>query len=129
MRVVGEEDSKDPAAEMGDASFVLLCYNVTEGDGSTVATTVKVRSKHSVTIPEEVRRQVDLKIGDRVEVAADEGRIIIRPVIEIPREQAWYWTKAWQVKERQADEDIAAGRIFGPLESGKALIRSLKRRR
>lgn len=94
-----------------------------------MATTVKVRSKHSVTIPEEVRRQVDLKIGDRVEVTADDGRIIIRPVIEIPREQAWYWMEGWQVKERQADEDIAAGRISGPFKSGKALIRSLKRRR
>ena len=94
-----------------------------------MGSTVKVRSKHSVTIPEDVRRQVRVKIGDRVEVTAEDGRIIIRPVIEIPREQAWHWTREWQTKERQADEDIAAGRLSGPFRSGKALIRSLKRRR
>lgn len=94
-----------------------------------MATTVKVRSKHSVTIPEEVRRQVGLKIGDRVEVTAEIGRIVIRPVIEIPRDQAWYWTEEWRAKEREADKDIAAGRVSGPFKTGKALIRSLKRRR
>lgn len=94
-----------------------------------MATTVKVRSKHSVTIPEEVRRQVGLKIGDRVEVTAETGRIVIRPVIEIPRDQAWYWTEEWRAKEREADKDIAAGRVSGPFKTGKALIRSLKRRR
>jgi hypothetical protein len=24
--------------------------------------------------------------------------------------QAWFWTPEWQAKEREADEDIAAGR-------------------
>lgn len=30
---------------------------------------------------------------------------------KIPDDQAWYWTKQWQRWERQADEDIAAGRV------------------
>lgn len=109
----------------------ILCYSsaVVLHWRFQVATTVKVRSKHSVTIPAEVRKRVRLEIGDRVEVAVDGDRIVIRPVIEIPRDQAWYWTKAWQSKEREADEDIAAGRVAGPFRSGKALIRSLKRRR
>jgi AbrB family looped-hinge helix DNA binding protein len=94
-----------------------------------VASTVKVRSKHSVTIPEDVRRQIHLEVGDRVEVTTEEGRIIIRPMIEIPRDQAWFWTKEWQAKERQADEDIAMGRVSGPFKTGEGLIRSLKRRR
>jgi len=29
----------------------------------------------------------------------------------IADDQAWYWTKQWQQWERQADEDIAAGRV------------------
>ncbi len=94
-----------------------------------MATTVKVRSKHSVTIPVEVRKEVRLDVGDRVEVTAQDGQIIIRPIIEVPRDQAWYWTKEWQERERRADDDIAAGRIAGPFRSGRALIRSLKRRR
>lgn len=91
--------------------------------------TVKVRSKHSVTIPEKVRRQVRLEIGDRVEVTAEEGRIIIRPVIEIPRDQAWFWTTSGQKRERQADQEIAAGQTSGPFVTSEALVRSLRRRR
>ena len=31
--------------------------------------------------------------------------------IEVDKDQLWYWTKEWQEKEREADEDIAAGRV------------------
>ncbi len=27
------------------------------------------------------------------------------------KSQAWFWTPEWQAKEREADEDIAAGRV------------------
>lgn len=27
-------------------------------------------------------------------------------------DQAWFWTDEWQAKEREADEDIAAGRTI-----------------
>ncbi len=29
----------------------------------------------------------------------------------IDPEQAWYWTREWQSKEREADDDRTAGRI------------------
>ena len=28
----------------------------------------------------------------------------------IDPEQAWFWTREWQAKEREADDDVAAGR-------------------
>jgi len=28
-----------------------------------------------------------------------------------PAEQAWFWTREWQEGEREASEDIAAGRL------------------
>jgi hypothetical protein len=28
----------------------------------------------------------------------------------IDPDQAWFWTREWQAKEREADEDLAAGR-------------------
>ncbi len=27
------------------------------------------------------------------------------------KSQAWFWTPKWQAKEREADEDIAAGQV------------------
>ena len=29
----------------------------------------------------------------------------------IDPEQAWFWTREWQKREREADEDLAAGRV------------------
>lgn len=29
----------------------------------------------------------------------------------IDPEQAWFWTREWQQREREADEDLAAGRV------------------
>ena len=31
----------------------------------------------------------------------------------VPKDQGWYWSKQWQEWEREADEDVAAGRIKG----------------
>jgi hypothetical protein len=31
----------------------------------------------------------------------------------VPKDQEWYWTKQWQKWERQAEEDIVAGRVKG----------------
>ncbi len=30
---------------------------------------------------------------------------------DIDPDQAWFWTERWQQMEREADEDIAAGRV------------------
>lgn len=73
--------------------------------------TVKVREKFQVTIPEEVRAKITLKVGERVEVEAREGEIVIRPIIEVPRGQAWFWSKEWQAQLARSKKDIEKGRV------------------
>jgi AbrB family looped-hinge helix DNA binding protein len=75
-----------------------------------MGTTVKVREKYQITIPEDVREKVSLEIGERVEVDAKDGQIVIRPVIEIPKDQAWFWTKEWQEGVRKAKDDYRKGK-------------------
>jgi antitoxin MazE len=72
--------------------------------------TVKVRTKYQVTIPEDVRKKVPLEIGSRVMVIARGNEIVITPVVEVPREQAWFWNKEWQEMEHKATEDEKAGK-------------------
>jgi antitoxin MazE len=74
-------------------------------------TTVKVREKYQVTIPEDVRGKIPLKVGERVEVVARGGEIVIRPVVEIPREQAWFWSKEWQEQIAQSRKDLERGKV------------------
>jgi len=73
--------------------------------------TVKVREKYQVTIPEEVRGKIPLKVGERVEVTARGNEIIIRPVVEIPREQAWFWSREWQEQVSQSIKDLERGKM------------------
>jgi antitoxin PrlF len=62
-------------------------------------------------LPDSVRRAARLVEGDDLEVSVEEGTIVMRPKKLIDADQAWFWTEAWQRGEREASEDIAAGRV------------------
>jgi virulence-associated protein VagC len=64
-----------------------------------------------VTIPEEVRGKIPLKVDERVEVSARGKEIVIRPIVEIPRDQAWFWSKEWQDQITQSPKDLEKGKI------------------
>jgi len=76
-----------------------------------MATTVKVREKFQVTIPGDVRDKIPLRVGERVEVDVREGEIVIRPVLEVPRGQAWFWSQEWQEQIAQSLKDIEKGKV------------------
>jgi len=76
-----------------------------------MATTVKVREKYQVTIPEDVREKIPLKVGERVQVVARGGEIVIQPVTEIPKGQAWFWSEEWQVQVAKSVKDLEEGRV------------------
>lgn len=45
--------------------------------------------------------------------AVDGAAILLEEISDgrIDSEQAWFWTREWQEREREADEDLAAGRV------------------
>lgn len=73
----------------------------------------KLRKKGQLTLPRGVIDRANLREGDpiEVEVDAESGFIILRPQRVIDASQAWFWTPEWQEGEREASEDIAAGRV------------------
>ncbi len=52
---------------------------------------VKVKKKYQVTIPAEIRKELNLKVGDYLEVKAQGTAIILKPkaVIDRGKEEAW----------------------------------------
>jgi hypothetical protein len=53
------------------------------------------------------------QLVDRLPDGAVDGAAILLEEItdgRIDPEQAWFWTRGWQAKEREADEDLDAGR-------------------
>ncbi len=84
----------------------------------------RVRTKGQITIPEEIRRTLRLEEGDLVDVAIEEGSIVLRPKKLIEASQTWFWSDAWQSGEHEASADISAGRLTR-FESDDDFLRSL----
>jgi AbrB family looped-hinge helix DNA binding protein len=83
-----------------------------------------IRAKGQVTIPQDVREAAHLKEGDPVEIEITADGILLRPQKLIDASQAWFWTQEWQQGEREASDDIKAGRVT-TLESAAAFLGSL----
>jgi len=89
----------------------------------------RISPKHQITIPKDAFEKLDLEIGDFLEVdVIDEGLLLI-PKKLISKDQAWFWTKEWQKKEKEADEAIARGEISEPFEKAEKLTKHLRKRR
>jgi AbrB family looped-hinge helix DNA binding protein len=72
---------------------------------------VKVGRRGTITIPKDLR--AGLQESSLVEVVRrPDGVIELRPQTIVDASQAWYWTERWQAMERDADEDIKAGRVM-----------------
>lgn len=71
----------------------------------------ELRSKSQITLPASIVKEPDLKAGDKIELTVEDGKIVITPVITIPKSQAWYWSKKWQDMEKQADSEREQGKL------------------
>jgi AbrB family looped-hinge helix DNA binding protein len=73
---------------------------------------LQIRSNGQITLPASVRRQANLKEGDLLEITVEpDGAVRLIPKIVVDRDQAYFWTQRWQEGERQAEEDLLAGRV------------------
>jgi hypothetical protein len=50
------------------------------------------------------------ELVDRLPDQAVDGAALLLEEISLDPEQAGFWTREWQAKEREADDDLAAGR-------------------
>jgi AbrB family looped-hinge helix DNA binding protein len=72
-------------------------------------TTLAIRRKGIITIPEAIRAELGLREGDHLVATVEDGRLVLIPASVIPDDQAWFWTPEWQAKEAEADQEIAEG--------------------
>jgi antitoxin MazE len=87
----------------------------------------KISPKHQITIPKEAFEKLNLEIGDFLEVEATEEGLLLIPKKLISKDQAWFWTKEWQAKEKEADEAIAKGEISEPFDNVEELMGHLRK--
>ena len=70
-----------------------------------------LRAKGQVTLPSEIRKALHIDEGDDISFEVTDDGVRMRGLKSIRADQAWFWTPEWQAKEREADEEIAAGRV------------------
>lgn len=77
----------------------------------------KLNERGAIVIPEELREVLGSVRVFEV-VRRDDGVIELRPQDTDPN-QEWFWSDRWQEREREADDDFAAGRMatFDDVES------------
>ena len=88
---------------------------------------LQIRKKFQITLPQPIREELGLEEGDYVAAEVRDDEIVLRPKRLIDKSQAWFWSKEWQAAEREAEEDIAAGRVH-EFPTAKEAIAFLHRR-
>ena len=73
---------------------------------------VALQARGTISIPAVLRKAMRLdEPGAQIELTQrDDGVVEMRAALPIPEDEAWFWTQEWQAGEREADEDIKAGR-------------------
>ncbi len=83
-----------------------------------------ISSKGQIAIPKEIREVLDIKEGDKLTYKLEKGKIVLEPIVSIPRSQAYFWTPEVQEKVKKAEENFKSGN-FKTHEIGK-FVKELK---
>ncbi len=72
---------------------------------------VDLKQKSQVTIPKDFVKKLNLKVGDKLDVEEKDGKLVITPVVVVPKDQAWFYSPEWQKNEIEADKQKNQGKI------------------
>ncbi len=87
---------------------------------------VQVLRDGVIQIPKEIREEVGIEEGDYIDIEINgEDTITLHIKGLVDEDDSWYWSGEWQQMEREADEDIKAGRVKS-FDNIEYLIRELK---
>jgi bifunctional DNA-binding transcriptional regulator/antitoxin component of YhaV-PrlF toxin-antitoxin module len=88
-----------------------------------------VQGRGTLALPAELRRKYRLdEPGAQLEVVErEDGVIELRPTLPVPVDEMWFWSEGHQAAQREAEDDLAAGRFrtFDDAESFLADLESL----
>jgi AbrB family looped-hinge helix DNA binding protein len=79
--------------------------------------TVSISAQGRMTVPREFRRELGIEGEATVIVEIEDGRMVVRPAVVIPREDAWAFTPEHLARLARARADAAAGRVERLTES------------
>ncbi len=83
---------------------------------------VQLRKKAQLTLPQSVREKLGIEEGDFMDVQVRNGEIVLKVKRLVDKEQAWFWSERWQQGEKEAEDDISAGRVHNFPNAKSAVI-------
>jgi AbrB family looped-hinge helix DNA binding protein len=86
--------------------------------------TAEMRQKGVVTIPQDVRAELGLEVGDQFFVRIEDGNVVLVPARLVPADQAWFWTPEWQSGEQEAADELARGEVE-TFDDGEEFLKDL----
>ena len=86
---------------------------------------VTISAKGQVALPKEIRTKLSIKTGDQFRVEISGTKIVLTPVVTVPKEQAWFWTEEIQAKVRASEKDYKNGNYKKYTDVGE-LLKDLK---
>jgi hypothetical protein len=74
---------------------------------------IALQARGTLALPADLRKRHHLDDpGAQVRILErQDGVIELHPLSAVPADQRWFWSERWQRMEREADEDVAAGRV------------------
>ena len=72
---------------------------------------IAVQRRNLISLPREIREQLNIREGDVLEARVEDGKLIMEPYKLVPAGQAYFWSKQTQQDLREAEQDVAAGQV------------------
>jgi AbrB family looped-hinge helix DNA binding protein len=87
----------------------------------------KLGQRRQVVIPKEICDELGLQEGDFVEVTSTAGKVVIKPKKLIDADDVLTPAQRAVIGKglHEAEEDIKAGRVYGPFDSVDTMLHSL----
>jgi AbrB family looped-hinge helix DNA binding protein len=80
---------------------------------------VKLGRSRQVVIPKKIHDRLGLASGDYLEVELKDNQVVLTPKMLVDKHPEI------EARLREAEEDVKAGRVYGPFRSVKEMTRSL----
>ena len=70
-----------------------------------------VQKRNLISIPRDIREQLNINEGDVLDIKMDNNRIIIEPMKLVPSSQAYFWSEDTQNDILEAKNDVDSGNV------------------
>lgn len=70
-----------------------------------------VQKRNLISLPRDIREQLNINEGDVLDVRIENNKIIIEPMKLVPSSQAYFWSETSQSDMLEAKNDVESGKI------------------